>query len=115
MTLSFTELKHIDDYEERYGRTWPRDDNEWSKMTAAYLTVEVDGWAPEGWVHFLPGGLDGAPEEVGHVVLVRGNSGARLPARVCREDITRAELRSMNPDTELFLDFDQFMTWLNKG
>ncbi|MYT18559.1 hypothetical protein YWIDRAFT_08296 [Streptomyces sp. SceaMP-e96] len=77
-------------------------------LTAGYPSIVVDGWNQEGWVYFLPGGEDGPLDEVGRIVVV-GASGS-LPARVCRDGMTRAEWKVIQPsEYGREMDFDAFM------
>ncbi|WP_344524131.1 hypothetical protein [Streptomyces albiaxialis] len=106
------EINHVDDYAAAYGQPWPGRDG-LEAIPAAYPSIVVDEWRQEGWVYFLPGGQDGPRDEVGRIVVV--GASRSLPARVCRDGVTRAEWDVIQKPFKYGqeMDFDQFMRVVN--
>jgi hypothetical protein len=118
MSDAFIEFKHKDEYAAAYGEQWPSRE-EWAseeeRIWASNFTIAVDGWGPEGWVFFMPGGQDGPDDQVGRIIVTRGE--AKFPVRVVREGLTRNEWKLISNGEQEFgheMDFDKFVRWVNR-
>jgi hypothetical protein len=116
MDQSYIQIDRLDQYLAAYGHRWP-DRAALEALTASLATVVVDGWKQEGWVYFLPGGQQGPADQVGMIVVVSG--GVSLPARICRENVTREQWGALQERMGFGQEFrefqfDEFLQLLNR-